>query len=203
MSSTAVRRSVRMSLVAIVVALTSLVVVDADRADAHSSLVSSTPSDGQTLTEPLDRVDLTFSEAPLAGLDAGLRIEVRDAAGQDVSTGDVTVDGLTMSKAVEPTNGSYTMLWRYVSPDGHPITGELAFTVDLPVSTSTGSPTASTEPGSDATEIDVTLEADAAPTAGDDTPSTWPVLVAGGVGIVLIAAILVAASRRRRVPTDD
>lgn len=201
MSSTAARRSVRMSLVAIVVALTSLVV--ADRADAHSSLVSSSPSDGQTLTEPIDHVDLSFTEAPLTGLDAGLRIEVRDAAGQDVSTGDVTVDGTTMSKAVEPTNGAYTVLWRYVSPDGHPITGELAFTVDVPVTTPTGSPSASTEPGSDATEIDVTLEATAAPTASDETPSTWPVLVAGGVGIVLIAAILVAASRRRRVPTDD
>ncbi|MCJ1714831.1 copper resistance CopC family protein [Curtobacterium sp. VKM Ac-2922] len=203
MSPTAVRRSVRMSVVAIVVALTSLVV--ADRADAHSALIASTPADGQTLTEPIDRVDLTFSEAPLTGLDAGLRIEVRDAAGQDVSTGEVLVDGTTMSKAVTPDNGAYTVLWRYVSPDGHPITGQLGFTVALPEAAPTSTPSASAGPGSTATETDVTIEATAEPTADDDTPvPVAPALWAGGGALVLLATVVViAASRRRRAPDED
>ncbi|OIH93633.1 copper resistance CopC family protein [Curtobacterium sp. MCBA15_001] len=202
MSSTAVRRSVRMSVVAVVVALTSLVV--ADRADAHSGLVSSTPADGQTVTEQLDRVALTFSEAPLAGLDSGLRIEVRDAGGTDVSTGDVAVDGATMSKAVDPQDGDYTLLWRYVSPDGHPITGELAFAVDLPAAATTPTPStsATAEPGDEATEMDVTLDATPVPMA-EETPSSLPVLIAGGAGILLVAAVLVLASRRGRAPSDD
>ena len=82
MSSTAIRRSARMSLVAVVVALTGLVGLDLDRADRRTPpSCRSTPSDGQTLTDPLDRVDLTLLRGAATGLDAGLRIEVRDAAG--------------------------------------------------------------------------------------------------------------------------
>lgn len=196
-----VRRAVQSVLVALVAAAASLVV--AQPAAAHSSLVSSAPADGQTVSTPIDRVDLTFSEAPLTGLDAGLRIEVRDAAGTDVSTGTVMVAGTTMSKAVDPEDGAYTVLWRYVSPDGHPITGEFAFTVALPAPTAsvTGTPTVS--PAPEPTEIDVTVEATAPPAASEDTPTTLPVLLAGGIGVLLVAAILVLAVRRRRGPADD
>ncbi|WP_144758504.1 copper resistance protein CopC [Curtobacterium sp. 9128] len=199
MSPTAVRRSARMSLLAVLVALTSVVV--ADRADAHSALVTSTPIDGQTVTDPIERVDLTFSEAPLAGLDAGLRIEVRDAAGQDVSTGEVLVDGTTMSKAVEPEDGAYTVLWRYVSPDGHPITGELGFTVDLPEAAASTPPSAASgplQPGDEPTEIVATLEATPVASATDDDPPVVPTLVLGGIGVLVVAAVVLLATRRRR-----
>lgn len=196
-----VRRAAQSVLVALVVAAASLVV--AQPAAAHSSLVSSAPSDGQTVSTPIDRVDLTFSEAPLTGLDAGLRIEVRDATGTDVSTGTVTVAGTTMSKTVDPEDGAYTVLWRYVSPDGHPITGEFGFTVALPAPTAsaTGAPTVSPSP--EPTEIDVTVRATAPPTAAEDTPTTLPVLLAGGIGVLLVAGVLVLAARRRRGPADD
>ncbi|ROS73768.1 hypothetical protein EDF24_2769 [Curtobacterium sp. PhB130] len=204
MSPTAVRRSVRMSLFAVVVGLTSLVL--ADPADAHSALVSSNPTDGQTVHAPIDRVDLTFSEAPLTGLDAGLRIEVRDGAGADVSTGEVLVDGTTMSKAVALTDGAYTVRWRYVSPDGHPITGELGFTAALRATTPTAaapSVSPSEDPSPGPTEIEVTLEATGPASAADESGTPWAALWVGGGALVLAAALVVVATLRRRTPSDD
>lgn len=56
-----------------IVAAGLLTLVGVQPASAHSALTSSTPADGAVVTGPLESVDLTFSEAPLAGLDAGLR----------------------------------------------------------------------------------------------------------------------------------
>jgi len=211
MSSTAIRRSARMSLVAIVVALTGLVgLASAAPAEAHSALESSDPTDGQTITTPIDRVGLTFSEAPLTGLDAGLRIEVRDAAGTDQATGDVTVDGTTMSRTVDLQDGAYTVLWRYVSPDGHPVTGELGFTVALPAPTPGPGPSDSatpTAPADEPTETSATVEAtrSATPAASDAGSGTGGAALWLGAGAVLVAGLVavLAVARRRRAPTGD
>lgn len=206
MSSTAIRRSARMSLVAVVVALTGLVgLASAAPAQAHSALVSSDPADGQTITTPLDSVGLTFSEAPLTGLDAGLRIEVRDAAGTDRASGDVTVDGTTMSRTVDLQDGAYTVLWRYVSPDGHPVTGELGFTVALPARTA--APTGSATPTSGPTETTATVEAtrSATPAASDAGSGAGGAALWLGAGAVLVAGLVavLAVARRRRAPNED
>lgn len=156
-------------------------------ASAHSALTSSTPADGAVVTEPLDRVDLTFSEAPLAGLDAGLRIQVTDADGTDVSTGDVTVFGMTMGKAVELENGAYTVLWRYVSPDGHPIDGTYGFEYRAVVAT----PSATTPPTSDPVTPTATSTA-AATGASDGAPDSAPG-IAPGVWVALAAGTVLAA----------
>lgn len=166
-------------------------------ASAHSALTSSTPADGAVVTEPLDRVDLTFSEAPLAGLDAGLRIQVTDADGTDVSTGDVTVSGMTMGKAVELENGAYTVLWRYVSPDGHPIDGSYGFEYRAAVAT----PSATTPPTSVPVSPSPTSTATATG-ASDGAPDSAPgiapgVWVALGAGTVLAAGAVVVLLLRR------
>ncbi|ROR37115.1 hypothetical protein EDF63_1252 [Curtobacterium sp. JUb34] len=166
-------------------------------ASAHSALTSSTPADGAVVTEPLDRIDLTFSEAPLAGLDAGLRIQVTDADGTDVSTGDVTVSGMTMGKAVELENGAYTVLWRYVSPDGHPIDGSYGFEYRAAVAT----PSATTPPTSEPVSPSPTSTATATG-ASDGAPDSAPgiapgVWVALGAGTVLAAGAVVVLLLRR------
>jgi methionine-rich copper-binding protein CopC len=170
--------------------------------------VSSDPTDGQTITTPLDRVGLTFSEAPLTGLDAGLRIEVRDAAGTDHASGDVSVDGTTMSRTVDLPNGAYTVLWRYVSPDGHPVTGELGFTVALPAPTRGPSTSATpTAPSGGPTETTATVEAtrSATPAAADAGSAAGSAALWLGAGAVLVAGLVavLAVARRRRAPSDD
>ncbi|WIE67962.1 copper resistance CopC family protein [Curtobacterium sp. MCLR17_054] len=183
-----------------IVAAGLLTLVGVQPASAHSALTSSTPADGAVVTEPLETVDLTFSEAPLAGLDAGLRIQVTDASGADVATGDVTVSGTTMRRAVDLDQGRYTVLWRYVSPDGHPIEGELAFEyraaapVSTPSASVTPTPTASTAPTSSATAT--------ATGASDGAPSSSPGIAPGvwiglGTGAVLVAGAVVVLLLRR------
>ncbi|KQR27351.1 MULTISPECIES: copper resistance protein CopC [Curtobacterium] len=183
-----------------IVAAGLLTLVGVQPASAHSALTSSTPADGAVVTEPLQTVDLTFSEAPLAGLDAGLRIQVTDAAGTDVATGDVTVSGTTMRRAVDLDRGNYTVLWRYVSPDGHPIEGTLAFdyraaaAVPTPSATGAPTPTASTAPTPSATAT-ATGASDGAPSSSPGiAPGVW---VALGAGTVLVAGAVVVLLLRR------
>ncbi|MBT1595409.1 hypothetical protein BIU95_03225 [Curtobacterium sp. MCBA15_007] len=183
-----------------IVAAGLLTLVGVQPASAHSALTSSTPADGAVVTEPLQTVDLTFSEAPLAGLDAGLRIQVTDAAGMDVATGDVTVSGTTMRRAVDLDRGNYTVLWRYVSPDGHPIEGTLAFdyraaaAVPTPSATGAPTPTASTAPTPSATAT-ATGASDGAPSSSPGiAPGVW---VALGAGTVLVAGAVVVLLLRR------
>lgn len=149
------------------------------------------------MTADIQRVTLTFSEAPLAGLEAGLRIEVRDDGGTDESSGAVAVEGTSMSKAVSLSPGPHTLVWRYVSPDGHPIEGQLAFSVEPAASPTvpptTTAPTSSSEPTAAA--------AGAAPNTGPGTHAHGhggPALLFGVVGILAVLVIGAVVLRIRR-----
>jgi len=176
-----------------------LVLIGTTPASAHAALTSSDPADGATVAADLERVNLTFSEAPLAALEAGLRVEVRDDDGTDESSGAVTVEGTTMSKAVSLSPGPHTVVWRYVSPDGHPIEGQLAFTVEPAASQSvpapTTSPTAATTASADPTA------AAAASSTGDGTHAHahgGQTLLFGVVGILAVLVIGAVVLRIRR-----
>ena len=173
-----------------------LALVGVQPAAAHSALTSSSPADGAVVTERLDRVELTFSEAPLAGLDAGLRIQVTDSDGTDVPTGGVAVSGATMSTTVDLENGAYTVLWRYVSPDGHPIDGSLAFEYRVAAATPTAPPTLTATAAPTATP---SVTAGPAPDEAERSsagipPGVWAGL---GAGIVLVAGAVVVVLLRR------
>ncbi|GAA1493497.1 copper resistance CopC family protein [Curtobacterium herbarum] len=200
------------SLVGVATVLAGL--ATAAPASAHSGLTGSTPAEGAVVSSDLRQVDLTFTEAPLAGLDAGLRIEVRDQAGQDESTGEVTVAGTTMSKQVDLSAGPHTMLWRYVSPDGHPIDGQVAFTVQGAPSAAaepTGTPTATPSRearGSSGTSVTTTPTPAAAAdradgTSADASPSALPWVIGGVALVVVLGVVVVLASRRRSAPAAD
>jgi methionine-rich copper-binding protein CopC len=197
-------RTARTTAAALAIVATGLLTfVGVQPASAHSALTSSTPADGAVVTEPLDRVDLTFSEAPLAGLDAGLRIEVTDADGTDVASGDVTVSGTTMRRTVDLERGAYTVRWRYVSPDGHPIEGSLGF--EYRAAASTPTPTATAPTATPTASAPPTPSATATATgASDGAPSSSPGIEPGvwiglGAGTVLVAgAVVVLLLRRSR-----
>ena len=180
-------------------------------ASAHSGLTGSTPAEGAVVTSDLRQVDLTFTEAPLAGLDAGLRIEVRDQAGRDESTGDVTFAGTTMSKSVDLSAGPHTVLWRYVSPDGHPIDGQVAFTVQAaetpvaePTASSTATPSREARGSSDTSVTSTpTPVADVVDGTAAASPSALPWVVGGLALVVVLGVVAVVASRRRAAPAED
>lgn len=188
------------SAFALVLLLAASFTAGAAPASAHSALVSSDPAADSTVSVPLDRVTLTFSEAPLAGLDAGLRIEVRDGSDRDVSSGSVEVAGTAMSKAVTLADGPYRVVWRYVSPDGHPITGEYGFTASgvagtTPSAVPTGSPVPSTSATAGPIATATAGPASATTHAGHSSVAVW---VIGAVALLAAAAAVVAAVVRRR-----
>ncbi|HLS63600.1 MAG TPA: copper resistance CopC family protein [Ruania sp.] len=97
-------------------------------AAAHSTLLSATPEDGAELEEVPDAVVLTFNEDIT---DLGTDIVVTGPDGEDATDGETQIEGPEVSRALaaDLTAGEYTITWRAVSADGHPIDGESTFTV--------------------------------------------------------------------------
>jgi methionine-rich copper-binding protein CopC len=111
-------------------------VASASPAAAHARLVSTDPEDGSHLNAPPDRVSLRFDEP----VDPHATIQVRTDDGTNVGRGATTVDGATVSRDISgPRDGGYTVTYRVVSDDGHPVVGTLTF--------STGSVTSVSGPG--------------------------------------------------------
>lgn len=190
-------------------------------ASAHDFLVSTNPAADAVVTEALPEVSLTFNEPPLTELGAGIAIEVRDAAGVNVASGDVSIVDSTLSIPVTPTGtGSHTVIWQTVSSDGHPVSGEYAFDYEGPVAAAAPTPgptpaeTAATTPAPD-----VTMSPSAAPGsgAGAATPTSAaagaggdggaPLVLVGIAGAVVllavVATVLVLLLRRRPEGPDD
>ena len=111
------------------------ILLSATPASAHTSLVSSLPESGAVLNEVPSEVRLKFNEdLLLVDTKNPNRIEVINGIGQVVS-GMTMVDGpeiyTPLDLSFEPS-GEYTVKYRVVSADGHPIEGEYQFTVASP-----------------------------------------------------------------------
>jgi methionine-rich copper-binding protein CopC len=100
-------------------------------AQAHNSLVSSTPEAESTITELPPAFSITTSEAllDLAGDGSGFAMQVRDAAGRYFGDGCYEIVDSTLSMGASLGEaGEYTLVWQVVSADGHPVSGEFPFT---------------------------------------------------------------------------
>jgi copper resistance protein C len=95
---------------------------------AHTSLSSSNPSEGQVVTEKLDQILLNYGTSieELSTMDL-----VKD--GKKIPLADINVENnQLMGRIPEPLdNGSYTIEWRIAGEDGHPIQGEINFSVQM------------------------------------------------------------------------
>jgi methionine-rich copper-binding protein CopC len=180
---------------------------------AHNSLTKAEPGRNATLDRAPAGVRLTF----LQKVDPeALTITVTDAAQRAVSTGPAGADGRTGSIdfTEPPGNGVYTVTYRVVSLDGHPVQGSYRFTVDDP--TATPAPSAapvspSAQPSSAPAAAEVVpvspsaqpsepAAADVVPVAdASDDSSRWP-LAAGAAAVAVLAVAAVLVLRRRRTP---
>ncbi|GGB91618.1 copper resistance CopC family protein [Cellulomonas carbonis] len=111
---------------------------------AHDALVGSEPADGAVVGTPPTDVVLTFSSTQL---DVGAAVTVTGPDGREWVEGAPLVEG---ERVVQPlatgmVPGSYTVEWRSVSGDGHPVTGTFAFEVAAGATDPAG-PSASPEP---------------------------------------------------------
>ena len=109
-----------------------LMVSSASIADAHSTLVSSTPKSGATLSAVPGLVTLTFNEKLLViPGEHPNSLAVANSSGQSMTTGPLKVSGskISISLKSKKSTGKFTVSYRVVSADGHPISGKYSFTV--------------------------------------------------------------------------
>ncbi|WP_083959023.1 copper resistance CopC family protein [Herbidospora mongoliensis] len=139
------------TVVAAIAAMALVLIAGAAPALAHDQLKGSDPAKDATV-ESLDSITLTFS--------AGVRFPamvLHDAAGATIALTEPEVRGkdLVAGPVSPPPPGKYVIGWRVVSSDGHPIEGEIPFTLagsatgpatDTADSPQAGSTPAATEP---------------------------------------------------------
>ncbi|MEW2429373.1 copper resistance CopC family protein [Micromonospora sp. NPDC047644] len=118
---------------AAVLAVLVAVLIPASPAWAHNSLKTATPARDATLPSAPTEVTLEFMQR----LDpAFTTIVLTDAAKQKLPTGEPVVTGAKSTVQLTDTlpNGTYTVAYRVVSVDGHPVQGSYPFTVADPSS---------------------------------------------------------------------
>ncbi len=103
----------------------------ASPAPAHTVLVNSVPQSESVISSLPPEINITFAE-DLIDIGNSNSIKVLDSASEDVSQGQVTVAGPTLTKALRVSDkiGLYKVQYRAVAADGHVIKGEFTFTVD-------------------------------------------------------------------------
>ena len=146
-------------------------------ASAHAALISSSPADGAVVDAVPDAVELTFSEV----VATPAYVVVTGPDGRTVSEGKPQVADASVSQPTGPSDveGQYTVNYRIVSADGHPVSGTVRFSVG-----SASERAASTS--------------DARPRARGFWGEHWRRVVLAGGGLLAGAAVLRSGLRGRR-----
>jgi methionine-rich copper-binding protein CopC len=117
----------------VLIALAAALALCPALADAHASLVKSSPARRATLSQSPPRVELTFNERLEPAYAA---VSVWDAAGQQVDRRDAAVAGddpRQLRVSLPPlAPGTYTVRFRVLSVDGHIVESSFSFTVRAP-----------------------------------------------------------------------
>ncbi|WP_328353904.1 copper resistance protein CopC/CopD [Streptomyces sp. NBC_00445] len=136
---TAPRRARKpLTALALLGAVLAFLLGGAGPASAHAALTGSDPADTAVLKTAPQQVTLTFTEA-VSPSDGSLR--VLSPKNERVNKGSVErADGKTNTVRVtlpdKLAKGTYTVSWRVVSADGHPISGAFTFSIGKPSATS-------------------------------------------------------------------
>ena len=98
---------------------------------AHSDELKTSPTQGSTVEAGRIPISLTFGEELLTGDDSiNHLVVVANEAGEPVPALCATAAGFELSTAVALDQpGKYTVTWRTVSADGHPVDGTFDFNV--------------------------------------------------------------------------
>ncbi|MFI7250037.1 copper resistance CopC family protein [Micromonospora chalcea] len=189
----------------------ALLLVPATPAAAHNSLQEATPARDARLTSAPTQVTLRFMQRLNP---AFTTITLRDSTDRQVPASAPAVDGATGTVTIEEplANGTYTVAYRVVSRDGHPVQGSYRFTVADPAappaavpSPAAPSPAASADVSAGASaSAGAAAGADASPASADASAGAdddgLPVGLLAGAAVAAVAVAGVAALllRRRR-----
>lgn len=188
-------------LLAVVVAFTAVLfsaaLFSAAPAFAHDVAESTAPANGSTVASVPDSVSITFSNRPLL---LGSQIRVNDASGKDWAEGSVEIVDNVVSQKLQAgaPAGAFTVIWRVVSSDSHPIEGTFTFTAKSG-STTPGGASSSTQPSAAVPTAGTlapgsTTTPDRAPDSAQPFP--WSIVVFAAVAVALLVFLGVTARRR-------
>ncbi|RYV51680.1 copper resistance CopC family protein [Pengzhenrongella frigida] len=198
-------------------ALIASVVLTALPAAAHDQLIETVPADASVVATAPAELTLRFSEDVM---DISSQVILRGPAGEVVLDTEGVVAGALVSAPLPPGlgEGTYTVAWRVVSGDGHPIQGAFGFSIapGEPPPAEAESPVASPSPLATPTAAvpDSSVDSPADSSAGTTTtpqppsssvdgsdPDTGPrgvgPVVVGGVAVLLGAGGVALLWRRR------
>ncbi|MFD1863653.1 copper resistance protein CopC [Planococcus chinensis] len=128
-------------------------------AHAHTALTDSNPASGETLAEQPGQIELTFN----TDIEEGSSMALQGPNGA-VEVAELSLNANMMFGSV-PTdleNGSYTISWKIIGADGHPIEGEVPFSVEIAAP-------AAEEPEEEPAEESAATEPTAEPAATEPT----------------------------------
>ncbi|WP_166985042.1 copper resistance CopC family protein [Canibacter zhoujuaniae] len=151
-------------------------------ASAHDRLVDSTPAANEILGASPSELTLRFSAA-VTEIAGGNVVTISAKQQGEVSTGELKIDGDTLTLPISAElNGLYSVAWRVVSSDGHPIEGSYVFGV--------GDVTAK-ELADYAAELKNQPVGQAA-TAAEEEPPGAAAVVWASIAVLVFAAIVIA-----------
>ncbi|MFI7638023.1 copper resistance protein CopC [Nonomuraea sp. NPDC049400] len=159
---------------------------------AHDSLKSSSPAKNAQVGS-IKEIELEYS--------AGVRfpfVVLHDTAGKAVPLGKPRLAGPKVFADVpQPlAPGSYVIAWRVVSSDGHPIEGEIPFSVK-----GSASPSASPSRSGEGSTVNTPPQAAAQPTAAGEQGAASagvPGWIWGGLAVLVVLGALVLLWNARR-----
>lgn len=164
--------------------LFSLLFLFSSSVSAHTGLESSSPADGETITEPIQDISLTFETVIENGSSFTLSSEA-----EEVPVENVTITDNVLSGAIEEPlqNGTYTVDWRIIGEDGHLIEGTYGFTVSTEQAIEPSKQEADTaeENPETAEEAPADVQEESTSAAG-----TMPIVLGAIIAAALIAAIV-------------
>nr|WP_067470525.1 copper resistance CopC family protein [Nocardia amamiensis] len=164
-------------------------VLTAGTASAHSALASSDPADGTEIATAPPRVNLTFNE-PIQSAFANLTVTGPD--GQRWERSQPHVDGTVVSVDLDGLGpvGQYTVGFRVVSADGHPVSGSYTFTLTQPGNLP--NPTTAVAPQSLAAPTTATPSA-----TQEDNDNGFPLWIPAALIVAVAAALLTLLLRSK------
>ncbi|MFJ8073452.1 copper resistance CopC/CopD family protein [Streptomyces sp. NPDC096176] len=134
---------VLLAVTVLVGTLLGALLAGASPASAHAALTGSNPKDGAVVATAPKEVTLTFSEQIAMGDDS---IRVLEPSGKradtakvrDLGTGGTVAYGVDLHSGLP--DGTYTVAWRAVSADSHPVSGAFTFSIGAPSKTEVALP---------------------------------------------------------------
>lgn len=98
---------------------------------AHTGLKSSNPENGSTVTEALNEISLIFETK----IEKTSSFKLLNATNEEIEVTNISIGEYEMIGTVDNSieNGSYTIQWKIIGVDGHPIEGEVPFILNAPV----------------------------------------------------------------------